>query len=402
MMTTDWYALPAEERYESLISILNHDIRNVTLVHVLDGNLKTANDLRTGFARVVDTEARNLNIPLKGSFSGYCHDTFVPIGMVAEEKHRRRGHRIATGWRLAEAGEEIGRPAAAHAIKTACAFGLSTYEVFGSTNSAGECRGPYNTVRIMEELENGPKKERDLSNVLNVNHNVVYKHLKRLEKVGFVDYDSWSSEKKGQFKYRWIAGKPDDVETVDERRTLTRNVAELLYMGGDWDRNAVAEALRYQSPQPISTVLSGLEKSGFVERTTLFKAGEMHSEAKLREHGQKFLRSFINPVRTSAMDREPAAELARSLGAHEDWSVAYAENTFASVLYSRASPYFTMTPGNERMNEILELLREGKMRPVDIERRMGIHCKGFLKELVQEGRVRKDREGNAVWYELVV
>lgn len=76
--------------------------------------------------------------------------------------------------------------------------------------------------------------------------------------------------------------------------------------------------------------------------------------------------------------------------------------TQAVLLYANVSPAFKKQPGEDRKTEICCLLEEReKMRPKDIKTNIGVHPAPYLKELLNERIVKKERYGKRVYYRLM-
>ncbi len=391
--------LPKEEKFERILSVINTEFKSITW-YCLDESWQTYCDLGKEFKRTVEEEYAV--IPRENSFGAYCHFTFFPIGLVAEEKIRLKGRQNPVlHWKLTEDGEKY-KPIAAFSIKTAVDFDLSMYQILGPTHTPGDSRSPYNRAKILMNLSEEENLRRvDLENNIGLDGENIQKHLLSLKKIGFVDYESVSMEEKGFSKYLWIKGKPKQVKAVTRSPILNRKVLEILYKSEKpLNRGKIAEELNYPDLSYISRILSGLEEQGFCKRVK-FKGREKYSEANITEKGMESVQNFLDPVYNASEDYSLLKEMEKTLEEYEnDNSLKINYFTKATKLYAKVCPAFKREPKKVIKTNILDILEEGSKRAKEINALIGKRCTKELKELCNENKIEKIRSGIRVYYKI--
>lgn len=389
-----------EGKFKRLLPSLNTEPKNITW-YCLGSNLQTQGNLQKEFKRNIEEE--EAIVPDPNTLKDYCRWTFNPIGLVAEEKIIPQGWTTPVShWRLTEDGKKY-KPLAALAIKTANEFGMSMYQVLGSTFSKTESRAPYNRAKILMELaEEENLRAIDLKKEIGLNSREdIRSGILNLKNIGFVHYESISSEEKDWSKYKWT-GKDEEVKTVSTYPALTREVSEILYKSSrPLDRNEISKKLNHKHPTVVSKILSSLEKQGFCERSK-FKTGEKLSEASITETGLKFLREFLEPTYEALEDEKILEDIKKEiLDEYENDPVSRINDfTDATKLYADVSPAFKKEPREVMKGKILDVLEENSLRPKEIDRLIGKYVQHILKDLIEEGKITKKREGKAVYYQL--
>ncbi len=390
--------LSQEEKFRRILPIVNTEFKNITW-YCLDETWQTSYDLMKEFKKNVEEEyAITLN---KTTFAEYCRDTFLQIGLVAEEKIKLKGRtNPVLHWKLTEDGEKY-KPIAAYAIKTANDFDLSMYQILGVTATTGKSRAPYNRAKILMKLaEEENLREIDLKKEIDLYIYDIHRHLISLKKIDFVEYESVSCEEKGWAKYTWKQGSPEDIKPVVNLPTLTKKVSKVLYESGKpLDYNKIVEKLNYSYPENISKILSGLEKQGFCERIK-FKGGEKLSEANITEKGMRFVQEFLEPVYCALEDDNLLEDVGSVLEKYEnDFVLRINHFTRANLLYKEVCPAFKKEPREFIKTDILDFLEEkGKLRTKEINALVGKQIALHLKELLEEGKVEKEKDGRATYY----
>ena len=390
-----------EERLEAILSSVNTEYKSVTLGILLDDSWKTGNDIRNAAESYVNP-VTNI-IPSDTSFKAYCTFTFIPIGAVAEE--RIKGRIPVSYYKLTEDGEKYGKPIAQFSLRTAVDYKLSMYEIFGSTPSPGKTRSPFNTAKILFELEKEDNLRRvDLANECGLIDMAVSQHLLRLKNIGFVNYDSVSGEESGWSKYEWIKGKNlENIKPVCKLPTLTKKVANKMKKLEISDCNELAEVLDYKHPEDISKILSGLEKQGFVKKVKFkgreFKFGEKQSEASITEKGRKFVYEFLELV-CQALGEDDFDGIYQEIEIFDDPSITSDYISRGFSLYKEVCPAYKRKSKEDNESRILQILKNQKLRRKEINEALGKDVTIYLRELIKRGEIKKEREGSAVYYSL--
>jgi len=389
-----------EERLEAILSSVNTEYKSVTLGFLLEDNWKTSNDIRNAAESYVNP-VTNI-IPGDTSFKAYCTFTFIPIGAVAEE--RIRGRNPISYYKLTEDGEKYGKPIAQFSLRTAVDKNLSMYNIFGFTASHGKTRSPFNTAKILFELEKEDNLRRvDLANECGLVDMAVSQHLLRLKNIGFVNYDSISGEESGWSKYEWIKGKnPENIKPVCKLPTLTKRVANKMKELEISDCHELAEVLDYKHPGDISRILSGLEKQGFLKKVKFkgrkFKVGKKESEASITEKGKEFVYEFLEPVSQALGDDFDGINKEIEIFDDPFTTSDYISRGFS--LYEEVCPAYKRKSKEDNESRILQILKNQKLRKKEIDEALGKNVAIYLRELIERGEIKKEREGNAVYYYL--
>lgn len=385
-----------DERLAAILSCVNTEPKNIVLAFCLDEDSKTSWELKEAFERYVGSGHW---APIHPAFSGYSHKTFVPVGAVEEEIISSPYEIPVSHFRLTKAGMRYAKPIAAFALRFAVEHGRSIYEYLGKTSTTGDTRSPQNRVKLLEALKEGNKREVDLVSSTGLGEDNVIRHILALEKLGLVEYDSANPEERYVW-YRWERGKrPTDVSAYKGRPTLTRKVAEALRRLKKANARMIAEELGLRLTNDISGVLSHFAKEGFSQRER-WTGKEFQSQATLLEDGRAFLDEFVNPTKAALEGKLGPEEFLDFYD--ERKAKEYAEA--AMDLYEKASPFRKAKSAEIRRYEVLDFIR-GKNEIGEVPRAREI-CEHFwgnfvikyLRQLVEEGKLRKEREGPAVRY----
>lgn len=216
-----------EERFNALFpAIGNSEAKCLTLLCLSESPV-SGHSLYKEFLEKSKTVWRSN----KSVQSGYYNNTLIPIGMVAEADIIPEGSlEHVSGYRLTDAGYEIGQPVAAYLITKSSELPDSLISYFGGTNTIGNTRSPVNRAIILEYLASRQQDDNliDIANGLGIPPNIIGRHLSNLSELGLVDYSTADSEEKGVFKYRLTGGvKREDVRTVKKLASLTKAVADV-------------------------------------------------------------------------------------------------------------------------------------------------------------------------------
>lgn len=161
----------AEEAYKSLVNgVLNHGCKIVTALALTDQPQTHTEIYRAALreAGYSDTEksGSSFNIPAETVPRGYCEQSFLEIGLTAEEQVVDAQHPNLEGtpaFRRTGFGHHI-QPILTYTAKaTSEADHLDELNsVLGSTNTAGETRAPENTSEILYQIRQGADTYMDI------------------------------------------------------------------------------------------------------------------------------------------------------------------------------------------------------------------------------------------------
>jgi len=292
--------------------------------------------------------------PTQGFFGAYG-ETLKGIALVAKQTVVRDDGEIQVlGYSLTEAGRQYGVPIVEHVLKWVVDNDLSMYQILGSTVTNGKTRSPENRIEILEALSTGKASESELSDFLDLGSGCVRTHLRNLSQIGFVKFDSVGAKSKGFSKYTLVEGKnPENVETVGKGThscfvTLTRKVAQEMSKGREFDRNSLSKIIEHKDTSDVSSVLSGLERQGFVRRTSPYQTNVVMSEARILESGERFLEEVIYPVKEHLSD---SSVLETDFGERDSEYVSKGID-----IYRKISPHINKMPSSERIQQIMDYL----------------------------------------------
>lgn len=381
-----------EERFSRILNIINTENKAFTVGFLLNNKIwRTTDDLE----RIAKGFVFPMFKPPKASqYQSYCTQTFIPIGVVAEEKIIVKGRTNPVAhYRLTEDGEKYAKPIARFALKTAVETGISMSEIFGATNSRGGTRAPYNRAKIILELqEQGSLSEAELEYKLALNHSTARNNLLALKEKGLVNYTSLSPEESGWSKYEWIPYKnPQDVLGIESQPNLTREIAYKMNEIKISDRNELAKVFKKRTRQNISQILTGLERQGFIR-----SIGEK-SNATITEKGNelKFIREAFQSLK-----KDDLSEINKEIEIFNDNSVASSFIIKALKHYADVSRHSKVMPREDNKNAILSLLENQSLGHEQINVIRGKESGVYLKELLDSGDIIKKKKGVVVNYSL--
>ncbi len=386
-----------DSRLTSILSTVNAESKQVQLL-LMSEYPQISTRIKSNFDHITDN---NFDIDHR-AHGKYCTETFVPIGFVCEEKVIYDDYgRWLTGWSINGTGEKYGKPIAAFTLRKANEYGKSFHEFLGSTKSAGKSRSPYNRIMMLELLSDSPMSTQGLTDVMDLDSRVIRSHIKKLQELGFLEYDSVSPEEPGWSSYRWVKGEPKDVEQYAYMPTLTTEVSELLSELKESDCETIGKILDYDSTGNISCVLSHLEKYGFAERLSKFKIGEKLSEVIITEEGRNFLDDYSDRVVDALRDGEELEHMRSIQKEYERDTDKFAqEATRGVLLYRGVSPPINSKGIDQCCEEIYKTIKSRNgVRPVDIGRLTGIsNTSIYLKMLKDNDLIYAIKDGRAAIY----
>jgi len=394
---------PKERLAAVLAGFANREAKAVTLLLLRDYP-KGGQDLWQEFLEVTDNRWM---IGWNGP-KGYCRDSLIPVGMVAEELFLSMGTlEFTLGYTTTEAGEHYGKPIAAFLLRKAVEYGYSFFPIFGSTCSTGASRAPSNRAKILELLVQNPVHLRtaDITSLLGFEERTLAgQHLRALDKAGLISYSAVGAEESGYASFQWRPGKKLKEEVIDlgHYPLLTRDIARILASKGEpMNREDLQKALpksfrgKIRSLSNISEVLNCLLHQGFA--IARFR-GEKHSEIKLLEKGERFYQEVIWPIKEALSDGPGLAEMRALMTGWPNFAPE------AVRLYKEVSPHAqgkSRAVWQRKIFGLLELRPDG-LRPKEISDSLSdlSHPRAIslLNEFFRDGLVRKRKEGRAVYY----
>lgn len=389
-----------EARLAAVLSCMNSELKQATLL-VLDRYPGTSSDISKRLATIA-----NARLPTPGTFSSYCTDTFVPMGFVVQERFRKRRPGFPRNYfAISGPGEKYGQPIAAFSLRYAVDHNISLYELLGQTASPGESRSPYNRARLVELVSEGHDRMVDVRERLGLAIEDVRQHLRKLEKLALLTFDSLSFEKKGVNFYTWVRGRlPGEAKTVCQLKRLTRDVVGWLYRNKKGERNRIGDALNYPDPCHISSVLVGLAEQGLAHSP--FKSTD--KSRIILSQKSTLLSDYTRALRNALEDKPDLKDMRAMLEElmyDKDICSRYVDAGIE--LYNSVSPNINSRTGVGRESELVEFIerfqkrRGSGARPVDMVGALG-WTHGTVTRCLRSLRNRhclvNDRKGPAARY----
>ncbi len=394
-----------DDRLSAILSCVNSEVKQVELL-LLNKDPKRTSDLKREFDDITNYQFY-VNLM---THRDYCADTFVPISMVCDERVMFDGFsKWVQAWSISEAGEHFGKPVAAFTLKKAIDYGQSFYELLGPVPSSGETRSPYRRVKIITNLYNSPMRIIDLANSLHSDGSAITPHLISLKSLGLVDYESLTLDSRGLSKYERTEKNLMDVRTVKHQKSLTNRVIDLIRENpkAEFECEGLAKILDIKDRRFVSSVLSGLEKQGFLRRTTRFKFGAdgALSNVELTLKGRIFYEEYCKIV-VSSLKSYDNAELTfmRDIlnNYYRDYNKFKGDASLGVTFYKNVSPHLNMKTVAESCKEVYQIIvsSENGIRPSEIQNLTGKPPKKYLKILIDNNLVCKEKEGTPVVYKI--
>lgn len=334
---------------------------------------------------------------------GYCRQTLVPIGMVAEADVLYLGAvEYVVGYRLSGAGEKYGLPIAAYLLQQSKSLPHSLNRIFGNTSTTRDTRAVINRARILEALVAKKTEVRgtDIALELGLNRITVSNNLERLNRLGLVEYQAVDTEQVGWASYTHRKDASiDSVRTVGRWLKLTSYVARTILVLGTVNAQDLAKSLKDNYPQSslkslcqnISRVLVGLAKQGFCQ-ADYFVGGEKQSKARILPEGRQIVQAIIMPIRAALADNRELVNSWRQINWQNDASAAIAR-------HRDSSGKINQKPVEQRADEAFWVIVQNPgIRPREIEQIIGRKSADLLRLLFEQNKVRKVKEGRAVRY----
>ena len=381
-------------RFGKNLSSLNREPKSVILGFCLDESWKSSVSIRNSYLDLIGNKAL---APGNQTFGEYCHYSFLPAGFVEEAElpveqvlSDATIIKYSDHWKITEDGTDIGKPAAILELETAKRFQTSSYEILGTK--------PYNRAKILMYLSKVESaREKDLSKLTGSSPIGIFYNCEKLEEIGLIDYDSCFE--KGWAQYKW-ADKKGQPESVGQNKAVTRAVTNFMKENrGNWDYSSVSSKIG-SNIRTVSTVLSGLERQGFVRKLNKFKVREKQSEAKIKDLGLEITETFLEPIYEASKpdtDRGYLRDFTEGLMPSIDDIIR------VTASYFLISPPLNDVPKRVTESEIIKLIGEAGpkgLRPKNVKEKTGENWNSYMADMATRGLLEKERGGGAVFYTL--
>ena len=394
-----------EQRIDSILSgIVNIETKQI-LTLLINDNPQSTEQLRDCF---VDTTG-SVWMPKKLGISirEYLLLSMDSVGFVAYSFLQED---LQVCHKVTEAGKRYGQPIASYALDLGRQLDFSFYQLLGRTASTGDNRAPYNRFRILEMLLEKDRRIVDIAEELNVTLTGVSRHLKALQKLDLIEYDSVGPEESGWAFYRWTGGDPESAEAISGQPKLTKDVANWLFrnIGGDYKQitDRLIERGGYRNWErdvlkvDVSRMLSWLKQHVFAD--SKYQGGLEQSHVSLLPNNKGLVEDFTRKIRNALQD---GPELEAMEEIHQQYQGD--PDKFRQDAARRLQIYVEVSPGinakspEERIGNILVYVgSRGSARPRDIITDLGPGSTNYLSTMIKNGLLVKQKGGRAVIYEV--
>ncbi len=390
-----------EGKLNAVLNVVNTELKTITLLH-LDDRSAEASEIR---ARIRETVGKRVWLPQWPNFRGYCQNTFVPIGTVAEEQIVRENDEtfFCLGYSLTEAGRRYGLPIAAFTLDYVTNHNISMHSILGSTSSRGGSRAPLNRINLLEKLRIDPQRITDLSEHVGIIRSNILTACKTLGMIGFLTLRSVGETKKdtGFIIYKWKTGKvPEEVPTYMDKRETTRKLAQLLYKYEKLSPTEAAKLIDGPNVSRISAIFSFFVERDLAERDEWIGKVKQ-SEVKILDKGRNFLTEYVDIVRDVLDDESKLKDmqvLYERLVVDQKMFKDYAVS--AIKRYKSISRHINYRSSQAICNQIVSfLIKNPGARPREIMKAVSLSASAnYLTPLIKAKVLKKDIQGKKAGY----
>ncbi len=281
----------------------------------------------------------------------------------------------------------------------------SLHAVFGPTQSTGgKTRSVTTRAHVLEELgsADNPLTVADIANKLDIRMHVVGRHLKLLNNLGLVEYDSLGGEeRRAQLKFRLNERVlRSQVKKVRSMKILTEETVDILFRVKEVSYQSLFEMLRpshvnikdQSIRNAIYVVINGLVMQGICKKAK-YRAGYAYSRTNITENGRAIVNEIILPIKRALSGDEELLDRWKKI----NWG-GYAKDALAK--YIESSGYCNRHTQEERTAQVLLVIKEniGGIRPNKIKSLLGFNPGNHLKFLLDQHLVVRKKQGIGAFY----
>ncbi len=409
-----------EEKFDAVVAALQTPPKQALMLLLRDYP-QTGGELGKLLRGTIATQESWTPGRLTALCNAYCRQSFIPIGMVAEETFiPSGGTEESVGFVALEAGIKYGQPLAAFSLIRSfqdCQNGLKyLWPALGKTASSGLNRPPATRARILRVLSRFQDREISIPELLslgefkNIHRNQLGLNIKALASFGLIRFDSVYSDKGAWLAYRLNTKEVEldvqllhklivdtqhhtSIPRVKEVVTILQNSPDYLKINDLVDKSGM-------NRRGVNNTLYILIKAGYVERTKLYGTDleAQNSKVILTESGQRFANDLL-----TMFDAVSDGESLNTMRANAQQLIG--RPTLLREIVSRAIPewlpysHVMYQPSLEAKNKIMELFGEkDEIRPVDLKD-YGLPTK-YLLDLAREGLVMREQRGMRTYYRI--
>lgn len=391
------FPVDPQERFDALVSSIgNSEAKCLTLLCLSQASLSSW-ELHKKFLTESGGVWKTVNVVQ----ANYCLQTLIPIGLVAEADILYYGSdEYVMGFRATPNGLKYGQPVAAFLLQQSARFDFSLLELFGKTSiKLGEQRSPVTRVKILEFLNSsnhGSFRTKDIEKQIGI-VSAAY-NLEHFDRFGLVEYRSTNVEQPGFAVYKLSEGvRREQVQTIRTSHTLTSKVGDLLFQLKTVNAPQIYDLVKDQYPNrkdlksEISRILTGLSRQGICN-PELFIGGDVQSDVRITRLGKLVVEDVLMPLKRALGDDEYLLGQWRAIPWEE-----YARN--AVLKYRQSSGYANKRPVEDWTLDTFNVIRKNPgIRSRDLRKLLGHNLHIPLKRLLDNGVIRKEGDGRAVFY----
>jgi len=213
---------------EKILNCINSEPKTLALLH-LDEVPIGPTILRN---RVGDTVKDLDIIPKKSSFKNYCLRNFLQAELISIDEEEEKT-RVVQKYGLTSLGKEYGQPLAAFTLKYAVDNEMSLNLLWGIS--------PEVRLKVLETLAREKLLGRpELMKSVGVDHPSLLIHLKALEDLNFIKYESIGQSAEQGIKYKLTGKDPSSLQPQGNRRKVMKQILDSLKRMGEGTYQEIA------------------------------------------------------------------------------------------------------------------------------------------------------------------
>ena len=338
-----FFSSTLEPKFEEILHTVNSEYKQITLACCLDHTYKGRAEIRRDFKKAVKGAVKT---PDNSVFSHYLDGSFVPA-VVKKRTTSSRFLRCKNNyWALTDFGLDYAKPIASFSMKYSVDHSPSLSKVLGLR--------PDVRAKILLYLDQKSANEAELSRFLSIESSGVREHLRVLQVLGLLTYESVCTESSGWATYKWAGRANPRTVSVDFLHNpqigSTNNILG-LYLGNpmdgiDYTRISTIFGMHSKN---TSVVIGSLYHQHLLSRDkwTNIKM----SEAKITKKGSNFVKGYLHSV-ADALDN--GSELAKM---RELQFKAFDYAPHAAKIYAKGSNLLNRRPLTETASRIKAYIR---------------------------------------------
>jgi len=332
-----------DERMNAITSSLNNGMKALTWSVGLSRSWRTPIQIQAYVRQAVGEGY----VVYPGVFQNYVELTMGPVGAVVQA-NVKKGKREVKAFALTDEGEHF-KPVVDYTIKYFVDNDLDFYEVF-STASRGAPKTRIDILKIL--AEQGEKTEAYIVKELDLSPYAVMIHAESLRDINLIDFES-ASLHEGKKGFPYILVRP-----INELRKLggfnvERIKKSFKKLGCDHKNGKRFTYIEFGESSghhevASSSIISLLDKTGFIKPATSFRGRSVRSSLKPNEETKRFYNGWIVPV-SKALETGEVSPLITELDRNHYFAV--------SERFRKTSPSVNKQSKVDRVSELTALIK---------------------------------------------